>query len=213
MYCVYVDYLTPRSRIPLQLILAWAWVTKCHFWWAFPFAAVQWEISHVIHQAYCCPGSIAPTTLCRALRIFTHKHGKSVPFQVSTWFHTQLHTVFTVSVLPIGSRARWTSSLHRLPCHSFAVSLALGSYYTPHLPPHHPGYSNIPPPCFAGRHRMALNTGGGGADGGRKGWGRAEEKVFLFFPLFVFFCFVFMEIYMFIVCTLSSVIMQTLLQE
>lgn len=156
---MYVNYLTPRSCIPLQLVLAWAWVTTCHFWWAFPFTAVQWEISHMIHQAHCCPGSIAPTTLCRALRIITHVHGKSVPFKDFNMF-SLFFFLSAVSVLPVGSRGSWTSCVHRLPCHSSAVCLALGSCCTLHPPPHHPGYSNTPPLCCAGPPHMALSTGG-----------------------------------------------------
>ena len=72
---VHVNYLTPGSGVPLQAVLAGAGVTRRHLWWAFPFTACQWEISHMIHQAHCAPGSIAPTTLCRALRDFTQAHG------------------------------------------------------------------------------------------------------------------------------------------
>lgn len=70
--------------------------------------------------------------------------------------HTHTHTT---SVSPVGSRGRWTSCVHRLPDHSSVVSLALGSCYTPHPPPHRPGCSHTPPPCCAGQPHKALNTG------------------------------------------------------
>ena len=74
--------------------------------------------------------------------------------------HTQEHSVWTDSLLPVGSRGKWTSCVHTLPCHSSAVRLASGSCCTHNPPPHRPGYSDTPPPCCAGPPHMALNTGG-----------------------------------------------------
>ena len=87
------------------------------------------------------------------------RHGHN---NILTWFPiccvifaSNTHT----SVLPVGSRERWTSCVHRLPDHSSVVFLALGSCYTPHPPPHRPGCSHTPPPCCAGPPHKALNTG------------------------------------------------------
>lgn len=71
----HVNYLTPGAGVPFQAVLAGACVTWCYLYGAFAFTAVQWELSHVIHQANCCPGSVSLTTLSRALNSTgTHKH-------------------------------------------------------------------------------------------------------------------------------------------
>lgn len=116
-----------------------------------------------------------PSTLRRALKITAHTWciGTVSPVQHSfTYFlcHATLTSYMLAhrhTVLPVGSRGRWTSCVHRLPCHSFAVCLALGSCCILHPPPRHPGCWHTPPPCCAGPPHMELNTGG---DRGRGGY-------------------------------------------
>lgn len=85
--CVHGNYLTPGSGKPLQAVVTGAWVTQGHFWGAFLFAAVQREISHMIYQTYCHPGSIALTTLCRALRNITHMYTRFLPMSLFGKIH------------------------------------------------------------------------------------------------------------------------------
>lgn len=86
---VRLNHLTPGSSVPLHTVLAGTRVTWRHLCWVFPFTAIQWEISHMIHQAYCCAGSISLATLSRALMDITgtntHTHTHSVKLLLTTF--------------------------------------------------------------------------------------------------------------------------------
>lgn len=125
--------------------------------------SVTWSIRHtVLRVRLPLPHSAEHWGISRKHMYINHCHIYiliwfpicSVIFALNT--HTHTHTT---SVLPVGSRGRWTSCVHRLPDHSSVVFLALGSCYTPHPPPHRPGCSHTPPPCCAGPPHKALNTG------------------------------------------------------